>query len=509
MHDVNVILTNRWAKFVGSYPKSVIEKFMRFHPPSWQFMPKVQSGEWDGWIRLLRYNKVGSGLFLALRADMEKEAAIRFHVQDIRTQPSFRSAELIEVVDKLTGKVRTAYDYQLDCIEKMIAASASGGLITSATGTGKTFITGTFLRRLVGQACFIVDELTLLNQSREELSKVAGEPVGKIGEGVFEPKRLTVATIQTLHLYHRDKNMRRWMETLSAVIVDEFHSALNNRTFETIRDMTEAVVFGLTATLELGKAHVRLPAYNLAGPVIFEYQLTQGVSEGFLTQGLVVSVEVPQTAVIVNGQEADYMTNYSELVVNSKERNRVVEQLVREAHRRNKQIALITDRVKHIRKLHKLLVDIPHELVYGAVKSAQRMAAKNSFQNQQIRLLIVNKVFKKGIDIKNIDVIIDCSAMKSRNDAIQKYGRGVRRVEGKTGLLYFDVSDVSMPGLMRRSRYRNPLESATKERRMAFKKKKIKVVKANFPTDDTHVCRIFDLAQKKLNSIIPSQGRLF
>lgn len=502
MHNVKVVLTNRWAKFVGTYPKQELEKHFRFHPTGWQWMPKVQSGEWDGWIRLLRYNKVGSGLFLAARSDIEAGAMARFTiVQDTRTQPSFKPYLPNPDIDP-------PRNYQLDCIDRMIAAAATGGLITSATGTGKTYVTGTFLRRLVGQACFIVDELTLLAQAQEELSKVAGEPVGKIGEGDFNPARLTVATIQTLHSRHKQPFMRKWMAGLGVVIVDEFHTALNDRMFETLRDMTTATVFGLTATLELGKAHVRLPAYNLAGPVIFDYPLEQGVDDGFLTKGLVVSVEVPQKAVVSKGK-VDYQTNYKELIVVSPERNRVINQLTREAHGRGKHIVLITDRVKHIRKLHKLLVDIPHELVYGQIDVTERLSAKSEFISGNLRLLIVNKVFKKGINIKNIDVIIDCSAMKSRNDAIQKYGRGVRLCEDKDGLLYFDIADVSIPGLMKKSRYRNPLAKATKERRLAFKSKKIKVVKADFPVDETVISRIFDLAEARLRRISGAQGRLF
>lgn len=46
------------------------------------------------------------------------------------------------------------------------------------------------------------------------------------------------------------------------VVVDELHKALNRRHFSVVRSIPAGAVFGLTATLRLGKAHTRLQAYG-------------------------------------------------------------------------------------------------------------------------------------------------------------------------------------------------------------------------------------------------------
>jgi len=58
-----------------------------------------------------------------------------------------------------------------------------------------------------------------------------------------------------------------------------------------------------------------------------------------------------------------------------------------------------------------------------------------------VRVILANSVFKKGIDIKRVDAIVDAAAGRSESDAVQKYGRGIRLHDEKTGLLYFDVND--------------------------------------------------------------------
>src|SRR5438105_1362935 len=87
--------------------------------------------------------------------------------------------------------------YQKEAVEAMIKASSNGGLILAATGVGKTFLAAEYMRRLDGMSVFIVDELALLEQSRRALEAALGEKVGVVGRSEFDPRRVTVATVQT------------------------------------------------------------------------------------------------------------------------------------------------------------------------------------------------------------------------------------------------------------------------------------------------------------------------
>ena len=86
------------------------------------------------------------------------------------------------------------------------------------------------------------------------------------------------------------------------------------------------------------------------------------------------------------------------------------------------------------------------------------------FEHDEFRLILANVVFSKGIDIKRVDAIIDAAAKRNPDDALQKFGRGVRLHKDKKRLLYYDVADVG-----------NRFEDAAKERRKAFERAGIEV----------------------------------
>jgi superfamily II DNA or RNA helicase len=230
---------------------------------------------------------------------------------------------------------------------------------------------------------------------------------------------------------------------------------LNRRSFETVRALQPKVVFGLTATLEMKKKHVAMPAQAIAGPVIFSYPVTRGMSEGYLSPGVVVGVDLARDA--LDGVDAEDV--YVRHVVQSRRRNDVIEALVREALKRGKYVLLLVERRLHIRLFHRRLQDVPHALLWGGTRGKDRMRYDRDFDAGKFRLLIANKVAKKGHNILRVDVVMDAASRPSRNDALQKFGRGVRLFDGKLGLVYLDIGDVGDG---------NPLQKTTRRRRRAF-----------------------------------------
>lgn len=485
---VYVRVTNRVTYFIGNYPKDKISDIVRFRVPGFRFIPAYKNGGWDGYIRFLKYNRMGTGLFLAMRKTIEEEAAISFVVTDTRCLPQINPFRL---------GIGEARPYQIECIDAMVKASATGGIVACATGAGKTFIAAIFLKRLHGSAVFVVDELTLMAQAAAELQKTLDGPIGIVGKGFFNPQRVTVATIQTISAHIKDPKFKAWFESQTVVILDEFHNQLNNRTTSAIMAMTNAAVFGLTATLDLSKPNIALPAYNVAGPVIYEYSLQKGQKEGFLANGVVIAAEIEQ----VGKRKERYTDSYDRLIVNSKRRNHLIEMFVREAYKRGKSIVLLIQRIDHLQRMTDRLGDIPHEVVYGGLESAERMKAKKKFDRGKMRLIIANQVFKKGIDIKTIDFIVDGAAMQGAEDAIQKFGRGTRILEGKIGLIYIDIFDKSVEGVVSKSPAANRFQRAGKRRIKAYKAKGIKVYRYATVGEYTTAIieKILDLAESKLN----------
>lgn len=509
---VKITLTNRKAEFHQPYPYDEIDGFLRYRRSGWEYTPggkiyldwkaAVAKGTadadepqgWDGYIHLMAGNRVGTGVFLALREKMEQEFNIKFRVDDKRKPPEIKPP--VAYVFN-TKEVRT---YQHDCVKAMLCNSKTGGLILNATGTGKTFIAGMYFGALQGPALFLVDELTLLKQAINELQSVLREPIGEIGNSIFHPKRVTVATIQTIHRHRFDETYVPWTKTLKAIFIDELHLALNRRNFQTIAAIRPPVIFGLTATLELKKKSVAYRAYDLCGPVVFEYPLERGVEEGYLSKGVAVSVQVeqdikaerirgnPRWAWVRQRYKAQYHELYREIIVEGKKRNSTIVALVKEAYKKGKHIVVLLNRVQHLKDLSKKLDGIPHQLVFGEVAVSDRVGAQKRMEESKLRVILTNVIFQKGINIKKLDVIVDGAAMKSRNTAVQKYGRGVRLADGKDGLLYFDISDKG-----------NKFEIAAKKRVSALRSVGVPIFKIS---STVSASKIFELAEKKLRSIL-------
>lgn len=489
-----VVLRNRTTYFVGRYPLQAVKEHLRYHPPGYYFSPayraRTANGEhvWDGYKVFLARNSCPTGLFLTQYKAMQ-ESGLRFNIDDQRIRPKFRPLE------------KSERSFQNDCLDIMVKKSKTGGIILAATGSGKTYIAGTLFKALDGNAVFVVDELTLLDQTRKDLQKVLGEKVGYVGDMKFKPRRITVATIQTLHWHRKDPRFLPWIKKLDIAIIDELHKALNKRNLQTMRGYFKPkAIYGLTATLELKKQDVRMRAAALCGPVIYEYPLEQGTAEGHLAPGIVIGVDIPR-----KGKPGEYQDRYRSMIANSKLRNDVLEEIVREGRRRKKCICLLAQWVRHVNRLSERVEDIPHRLVYGAKKVKDRIKAKSDFDTGRVRLIISNIVFEKGVDIKRIDTIIDGASMAGKNAAKQKFGRGVRLSETKTGLIYFDIGEVNDKPRNKKDEDYNHFERTTKRRRRAFKELGVPLVRYTWDGDAS---ALYDLAEKTLRKRVKVVERI-
>jgi ATP-dependent helicase IRC3 len=264
--------------------------------------------------------------------------------------------------------------------------------------------------------------------------------------------------------------------------------ALNKRNIATVSDMAAKAVFGLTATLEVKKQDVIMRAFALCGPVVYTYPLKTGIDDKILTPGVSVAINVEQTIPEEDAQ-IDYTELYRKHIVGSKVWNEPIRQLVIEGVKRHHAVIVIVERVAHVCKLTKQLqaLGVLVHSIYGAKSTEQRKHSKMLFELGEVDVLIVNKVFQKGVDIKRVSVIIDATAGYSKNNAVQRFGRGVRLHHHKKGLLHFDIGPTE--GKFRR---------AAKSRRRALRAIGIRVKESYWKDSAT----AYDLAENQLKLVL-------
>ncbi len=465
--------------------RETLDAELSFALPGAYFMPQTKWWQ-DGRKHFLYRDGLSTGLFLATKQKLQEKYGFWFEVATDYT-----------TVERTNDETKSERPYQNQCVTAMLLTPV-GGLVLGATGSGKTYMVALYLRKVAERAVFIIDELTLLFQAREEIQRVLKEPVGMIGMGKWEPERVTIATIQTLHKHRGTSRYRTWAKGIGVVIIDELHLAMNRRNFVVVKALRPKVRFGLTATLQVQKKEVRLKANEVCGPTLFKYSLHQGVAEGYLSHGLIVMADCYHDGVVSSlwrGLER-YQIAYTSIITEHDERNHRIADIVEAAYNVGHRVVLLCDRVPHIKELGRLLAGIPHCLVYGAVPVEERRAACKDFDDGKLRLIIANRVFKKGIDIRSITFMVECSGLKDPNDCIQKYGRGVRMSPGKDGLVYVDIRDrQTSEGKLRGCAH--PFSDAAAERVKAFRKAGISLVVSRAGLSAERLVR---LAEGKLKS---------
>lgn len=163
--------------------------------------------------------------------------------------------------------------------------------------------------------------------------------------------------------------------------------------------------------------------------------MQEGVEGGVLSEGTAIQLQFPHRGHVSMSYQDYYQRNVLEHFIKKDACGLLVQYL----RNQGKYIIILVERIKHVEDLSERLADIPHRVVFGEVGKVKRREFRSKFENGKIRVLIANKVFKKGINIKRVDVIIDMAEMKSKNDTQQKYGRGVRLHPAKASLLYVDM----------------------------------------------------------------------
>jgi type I restriction enzyme R subunit len=200
-------------------------------------------------------------------------------------------------------------DAAIRAVLEKIARCAKDGtqlraLLSLATGAGKTFIAVNLLRRIAdaGQlrrALFVCDRDELRTQASGALQNAFGSDAASAIAGNPEKNaRVVIATYQTLGVDTDDADAsflkRNYPpDYFSHIVIDECHRSAWGKWAEVLKRNPTAMQIGLTATprqLEItentkeSKADAQITAdnYEWFGPPVYEYDMAQGIEDGYL-----------------------------------------------------------------------------------------------------------------------------------------------------------------------------------------------------------------------------------
>lgn len=383
---------------------------------------------WDGKIRMYDRQKCRfpAGLLPLLKKGAAR-ANVKIDVEDARTR-----------IEPTPGIDTSWLDPKREQPQALAACLlATRGVVWGPTGSGKTEIICALAKTIATTPSLVlVTSKDLLKQTADRWEARTGRPAGVIGDGRWDPKRFTVATVQTLmHKLKAGADLPILRET-GLLIADECHQAPGNSFQKVAMATTNAYWrFGFSGT-PLARGDQRNVLLIAAfGEVIYRIKAGDLIARGVLSQPKIKFLPCFQAVPGV-----DWQSVYRAGVVDSEKRNTLLVGLALTARR---PCVLFVREIDHGRVLRRMLErrGVNTDFVWGDDGVAARKNAIKRLVNGDTEVLIASTIFDTGVDIPELAAIVVGAGLKSAIKTIQRLGRGMRVTATKNEIDLYDIDD--------------------------------------------------------------------
>ncbi len=337
-------------------------------------------------------------------------------------------------------------DFQILSIDQFFRFGR--GVIVAPTGTGKTSLGLTLVSCVDGleSVLWLCHKVSLMRQTAEAAAEFFGNSnVGMLGDGIADTSKfLTIATRQTYEDYADDLGTAH-----DLVIVDETHhvSSFDGKYAEILRKTYAPYRIGLTATTPTQPEAV-LALEALIGPLISQLTIEEGREKGYMADIKISIIKIPTSLSVRDLRK--YADVYEHGVVRRLERNRRIVGLVKQHYEKGEAVLIVVNKLAHGDLLYNLCKkeNIPTKYVYGITDSESRALAQKKLNEKELCCVIATDVWKEGINIPELNVVINAAGGKSDIATLQSIGRGLRKTSTKDTLIVYDFFDDSHPYLI-------------------------------------------------------------
>ena len=448
-----VVLGNIYSKIIRCTPDEfkLYREVLTFFAPNYWFNPRFKAGNWDGQIKLFQTKEFPTGLLPSVQSVIPnlivKERKSRIDLTKIESN--------ILNTKKMSGK----YAYQLDVVRT--AVDKRRGIISVATGGGKTVIAAGIIKYLNLPTLFLVPTKDLLLQTHAVFTKEIGGVIGIWGSGKEDLQKITVAMPKTVVNRLSKKKYKEFVKSRECIFCDECHLSSAKTWQKVLKASTGAGYrYGLSGTpfckTDLDNANVM--AY-LGGEI---YK----ISNDDLIQLKANSTPVVTFFKLMHlTKEVKYPEIYTACIVESKRRNNQAVDTALNLLKDSKEVVLmLVQKIEHGNILAQLLKDKDLDVTfcYGDSDIELREKALDDLRSGKIKVLILSRIGELGVDIPNLSSLIYAGGGKSTVGTLQRIGRLLRNPTNKRNLVkFYDFYDYSIPFLEQHSQKR--LEDYTEE----------------------------------------------
>jgi superfamily II DNA or RNA helicase len=388
----------------------------------------------DGLVRVTLVAADGSfpSGFVPLVVEDAAKEGIEVEVTDERTVPQAPSP---------TADLGWLMQFQLEAVEAAVVAGR--GIIHCPTASGKTEI-------MVGVSALLdsvpilalTHRASLLEEIRERHERRLGIGVGVWQGQTFAPKRVTVASVDTVvrALDRRSPKALAYLQRVRVLHVDECHAAAADKFQRVAAAMVNAYYrFGYSATPHSRADQRSALVVGVLGPTLYRITTQELVAEGQTAKATVHMLDYPTTPKYA-AQGAGWAEVYRSAITEDPARNRLVVSTMTRAAK--PALCFVRD-VEHGKLLTHLLGKrgINAETVWGDLPVPVREAAVRRLEHGDVDVIVCSVVFQEGVNIPALRSVMHAAAGKAHIPALQNLGRGTRRKD-RDGRVVKDSVDV-------------------------------------------------------------------
>jgi superfamily II DNA or RNA helicase len=427
-----------------------------------RFSPGFKKGYWDGREKLLKQSSsLGWHTPVGLLEDIISEVERLeepYSLEDRRKLHGSRRPIAWNPEVKPRG-------YQIEAIRAATVDAKDQpwfgrGILKMPIRSGKTKTAGRIISVLGVQTIFIVPSQMLMYQTVKSFEEAFPEEhIGIVGDGVWNPQYITVATIQTLHRLRgrkkdgdkpalaRDPRYTRLISTTDCVFADEVHHfAGGGEWHKVLQDFDSIFKIGLSATAYLDnvteqeRGVIWLKA--TCGRLRIDIPTSRLIDEGFLMKQTVRVYPMRQPDNISTMKWSQTLRERA--ITKNTSRNKKIASVATMAARTMK-VLIVSNRLDQIGMISSMLWEFgaKHEVVTGKDKQDVREDRIAGFVSGEYNIL-VGTVFGEGIDIPEVEVVVNAEGGADVKGTIQRM-RNLTISEGKTMALLIDFMDYTNP----------------------------------------------------------------
>lgn len=466
---IEITVDTIYSFIEGKFPFPEIDKALSWYVEGYWNTLAYKKRFWDGKKHLFKHTKDGRGKFPTGVLDSVCKVLRRenFEYNIVDKRPSIGiplELPLLSGIDKEQWKPDGNREYQADCILK--AVKIQRGIIWLPTNAGKTEVCIGIVAAFGVRTAIIVHTTKLLTQTKERFEKRLQKPIGVIGAGVWDPKDITIAMIQTLHKRKKSAKTIKWQKSIQCLIIDEAHHTSASSYYKFAMGCPALFRFGVSATAFTKGENTEMLLRAATGPLLMKMSQTELIESKISVKPIIRMIEVNKPSVHFFGGHpiSDWISLERELICNNNYRNMLISKFALYFYKKGLSTLILVDKIEHGKRLDTMLEEelgtsTLHKFIWGKTPEFAREKAEKAFRSKSIHILIASKIYGEGVDIPEIEAMIIAGGGTSETSTIQKIGRGLRQND-KGEVQIIDFIDNTHTTLLKHSRHRRRIYKA-------------------------------------------------